>query len=421
MNINFQSKLIFFSSILICLIPLALISGPFIPDLFLVIITINFLILISLNKEIYKFKNKFLFIFFAFCILISVVSTLSLNLISIKSSFFYFRFGLFSLAIYFFLNKNEKIFTYLTYFLIIIYLLLFLDTLYQYNFGKNLIGLEYKNFNNFRITSFFGKDEILGSYTVRILPVLIFLIIYKYEKLSLKKIFLFNSIILVSLVIVVFSGERTSLMLYILTLFFIFISSFNLRKILILPIILGIVILTTIIFSSEKVRQRMVFQTINQLGLTAKSERLILFSKVYEGHYLISLKMFKEKPIFGHGAKMFRFYCIKKENFVSQNACTTHPHNFYAQTLAETGISGFAFIISIYFFILFLFFKNFYFQIKYKKQHISDIGICLLSSLFVNLFPILPSGNFFNNWLSIIMYFPIGFLIYIIMNKKFYA
>ena len=320
MNINFQSKLIFFSSILICLIPLALISGPFIPDLFLVIITINFLILISLNKEIYKFKNKFLFIFFAFCILISVVSTLSLNLISIKSSFFYFRFGLFSLAIFF-----------------LIYLLLFLETRYQYNFGKNLIGLEYKNLNNFRITSFFGKDEILGSYTVRILPVLIFLIIYKYEKLSLKNFFLFNSIILVSLVIVVFSGERTSLMLYILTLFFIFISSFNLRKILILPIILGIVILTTIIFSSEKVRQRMVFQTINQLGLTAKSERLILFSKIYEGHYLISLKMFKEKPIFGHGAKMFRFYCIKKENFVSQNACTTHPHNFYAQTLAETG------------------------------------------------------------------------------------
>ena len=160
MNNNIQTILIFFSSILICLIPLALIAGPFIPDFFLVIIIINFLILTYLNKEFYKFKNKFLYIFFIFCFLISVVSIFSLNLSSFKSSFFYFRFGLFSLAIYFFLNKNKKIFTYLTYFLIVIYVVLFLDTLYQYNFGKNFIGLEYLNYNNFRITSFFGKDEV---------------------------------------------------------------------------------------------------------------------------------------------------------------------------------------------------------------------------------------------------------------------
>ena len=118
---------------------------------------------------------------------------------------------------------------------------------------------------------------------------------------------------------------------------------------------------------------------------------------------------------------MFRYYCIKKENFVADHACTTHPHNFYAQMLAETGLIGFLFLIFFYFYILLIFLKNFYFQIKYKKQFISDIGLCLLGSLFINLFPILPSGNFFNNWLSIIMYYPIGFLIYIVKNNKFYV
>ena len=47
--------------------------------------------------------------------------------------------------------------------------------------------------------------------------------------------------------------------------------------------------------------------------------------------------MFKEKPLFGHGVKIFRHYCGKDENYVSELACTTHPHNAYA-ILAETGI-----------------------------------------------------------------------------------
>ena len=190
---------------------------------------------------------------------------------------------------------------------------------------------------------------------------------------------------------------------------------------LIIPTIIALITLTIVILKSETIKNRMIYTTINQLGLNEKSERLVLFSEIYEGHYLIALNMFKEKPVFGHGAKMFRYYCAKEENFVAPNACTTHPHNFYAQMLAETGIIGFLFIISIYLSILFLFFKNFYFQIKYKKQFISDIGLCLLGSLFINLFPILPSGNFFNNWLSIIMYYPIGFLIYVVKNNKFYV
>jgi O-antigen ligase len=202
---------------------------------------------------------------------------------------------------------------------------------------------------------------------------------------------------------------------------FLFISSFNLRKLLIFPIIASLIIFTVIISKSDKIKNRMIDTTTNQLGLSEKSERLVLFSKIYEGHYLIALKMFKEKPIFGHGPKMFRFYCSKEENFVADNACTTHPHNFYAQILAETGLVGFLFLLTIFLYILFLFLKNFYFQIKYKKQLISDLGLCLLSSYFITFFPILPSGNFFNNWLSIMIYYPLGFLIYTIKNNKFYV
>ena len=36
--------------------------------------------------------------------------------------------------------------------------------------------------------------------------------------------------------------------------------------------------------------------------------------------------------------------------------------------------------------------------------------------IFINLFPFLPSGNFFNNWLLLILHLPLG--IYLALNKK---
>ena len=421
MTTNFHNKLINLSSILFVLIPLSLISGPFIPDLSLVIITINFILLTIINKKYEIFNSKFLVFFFIFCLMITIVSFFSLNTSSIQSGLFYFRFGLFSLAGYILINSKNDLLKYILYLLLFIYFILFIDSIYQYKFNENLLGFKYINPGNFRITSFFGKDEILGSYSVRLLPLTFFLIIFTLDKSNIKKRILFISLFIISSVIILISGERTSLALFFLLILFLFISSFNLRKLLIFPIIVSLIIFTVIISKSNKIKNRMINTTINQLGLSEKSERLVLFSKTYEGHYLIALNMFKEKPILGHGPKMFRFYCSKEENFVADNACTTHPHNFYAQILAETGLVGFLFLLTIFIYILFLFLKNFYFQIKYKKQLISDLGLCLLSSYFITLFPILPSGNFFNNWLSIMIYYPLGFLIYTIKNNKFYV
>lgn len=416
-----QDKLVIFSSILLCLIPLALISGPFIPDLFLVIININFIIYLYSNKNYEVIKNKYLIILLFCCLVLTLVSIFSLNLSSVKSSLFYFRFGVFSLATYVLINLEKNVLNYILNIFLVIYIILFIDSIYQFNFSENLIGLKYINKQNFRVTSFFGDDEVLGSYTARFFPLILFLIVYKYENFVKIKNIIISLVLTISFIIVLLSGERTAVALFILSICFIFFSSIKIRKLMMFPLILCLVLFGIIISSNEKIKNRIITTTYNQLGFSSESERLVLFSKIYEGHYIISLNMFKEKPIFGHGAKMFRFYCDKEENFVAGNACSTHPHNFYAQMLAETGIFGFLFITGIFFSILYLFLKNFYNQIKYKKQLISDLGLCLLSSYFITLFPILPSGNFFNNWLSIIIYYPLGSLLYIIKIKKFYV
>jgi hypothetical protein len=43
----------------------------------------------------------------------------------------------------------------------------------------------------------------------------------------------------------------------------------------------------------------------------------------------------------------------------------------------------------------------------------------IVLALIQHLFPVIPSGNFFNNWLSIFLYFKLAFLLnFLYFNKK---
>jgi O-antigen ligase len=43
---------------------------------------------------------------------------------------------------------------------------------------------------------------------------------------------------------------------------------------------------------------------------------------------------------------MFRIICKDEKYATGITPCMTHPHNFYIQLLAETGIIGFLFLFS---------------------------------------------------------------------------
>ena len=60
---------------------------------------------------------------------------------------------------------------------------------------------------------------------------------------------------------------------------------------------------------------------------------------------------------------MFRKYCNNSEYKVSEFSCSTHPHNYSIQLLAETGILGFFLFVSFYLFLL-LNFINLIFEKK---------------------------------------------------------
>ncbi len=408
-NLKYSTSLIYIS------IPVLLITGPFLPDLSVVIIGLIFVVNEILNKNLKIFKNNYFLLFLFFYLIILSSSFLSSYFAySLRSSVPYIRFGIFALSIFLLISYNESILKKVTIIFIIILFTLFFDSIFELLFNKNIFGWKITSGSNFRITSFFGDDEVLGSYVSRFFPLILSLIMFCKEKnyLKINNLIIFL-IIIMSFIITLISGERTAFALILLSFILTFLTCKSLRKT-ILYSLATLLFLSSIILSIHPdLKKRMYNSVISQMGLSKSSERIKIFSKVYEGHYIISHRMFLEKPILGHGVKSFRKYCAEPENYLNETACTTHPHNIYMQLLAETGLIGFLFIFSLFIMLSLKLLRFFVESFKIKENYMQQSKALIYIFYFVNLFPLLPSGNFFNNWLSIIYFYPSGYFIYL--------
>ena len=95
-----------FTTWIIILIPIFLISGHFLSELGTSLVAVLFIINSIKNKLAY-YNNYFFKFFFIFCIILILSSLFSENiLISLKNSLFYFRFGIFSLCFWYLLEKK---------------------------------------------------------------------------------------------------------------------------------------------------------------------------------------------------------------------------------------------------------------------------------------------------------------------------
>ena len=401
-------------------IPLFLISGPFIPDLILTISVIIFLIFIIINKQFHYFKNKFFIFFFCFWAFILINSLLTENLISIKSSFTYLRFGIFFILLAFLFNLNKNLFENFKKVLLFSILILFIDSLIQYFVGYNIFGLPKSG----RLSSFFGEEKIMGSYIVKILP--IYIALYFFKKKIVKLDTHVISIFLISVVLVLFSKERSALGLIILYFIFLSFILFDKKKDFIIYFFIIISFFVLIFSTNKNLYDRFIFQLIDDLKIerentsTQKSteeinkiEKIYIFTKAHDHMIRTSYRMFLDKPIIGHGTKMFRFKCSEKKysESLSKHNCNTHPHNYYFQMLSENGIIGFIFLIITFFYFFLNFFKNLILRNRDKA-----LNLFILPNI-INLWPIIPHGNFFNNWISITIFLSIGFFICYTQHK----
>ena len=151
---------------------------------------------------------------------------------------------------------------------------------------------------------------------------------------------------------------------------------------------------------------------IQNLNQSFTYENIIFFTPVHDRFIRAAIDIFKDNKIIGSGPNTFRYECEDYSKTIDywngketlKISCTTHPHNTYAQLLSETGIIGFSFIVCLFLYLSFSLLK----YIIYEKYEDRYFNICLLMYFLIALFPLAPTGNFFNNWVSAIYFLPLG-------------
>jgi O-antigen ligase len=396
-------------SLLLSLIIPFLILGPFFPDLIVSLSSLFFLIYIVKYKLLFFFNKKpltFFFIFCIYCILDSIFVARDI-LLSFESSLFYFRFGVFSCLIWYLLEQDKKILNYFYYSLVICFSALIVDGYFQFFVGENILGLP-KGENN-RISSFFGDELIMGSYLSRLFPLLFALFIVK-EKKKLELYFASLFFILLGGLVLI-SGERAAFFFYCLSFIFIIIFMNGYAKFRIVLSVGSVIFIIIIISSYSQVKNRVLS---NPTSTITKS----IFTPAHDSLIRTAYNMFLEKPLVGHGPKMFRVICKDEKYAVGITPCMTHPHNFYVQLLAETGIIGFSFLFSVFAYVSYCAYRQFKSIVLRQKRYLTDYQVCLLAGILITVWPLTTNGNFFNNWLAIVYSLPVGFYLHSIYGKN---
>ena len=170
--------------LLICLLPLALLSGPFIPDLIVSLISVIFLSKVLIDRDFTLFHNKVFKFFLVYCILIITCSLFSdYKAHSLKSSLPYIRFLIFSLAVCYVIAKDQTILKYFTIILISVYVFALINGFLQYFYGYNIFGISPSAPN--RLTLVFN-ERMLGTFLSRTFPLVVGLVIYTYKDSFIK-------------------------------------------------------------------------------------------------------------------------------------------------------------------------------------------------------------------------------------------
>ena len=413
---------------LIILFPFSLVTGPLIPELILLISIILFFILIYKTNNFNFLINDFSKIFLIFYLLIVIRSFFAdESLVSLKNTFFYFRFLILALIIKYLILNNSKFINNLIISFTIMLSIISIDSIIEFTVGGHWLfdKTSYAENNNHRISGLFDEEYIIGGFILAFSPTILFLI-NDHLKINKKyKIFFIITLLIIFTISIIISGERSSLakMTLLLILIIFFTSIFGKLRFKLITTMLMIFFISIFVISQPKLNERLIYHTFDLIlenNLQKKIDRNLsiyeffksadlknlnftYYSKEHEDHAKISINMFKDKFIFGHGVKMFRFSCSKDEYFINIRACSTHSHGIFFSFISELGIIGLIFLITIYYFLI-------------RKILISNENTekVILLTILIYLFPFVPSGYFFNNFFSLVLYFLVG----IYLGKK---
>ena len=162
----FSQKFFFIFNYLFIFFPFLLISGPFLSDFFVILLSIYCVFFCYLNKKFFFFKKKLIIFFITFYFYININSFFSYSpIVSFATSLPYVRMILFSVFTAYLLEKITKLKKVIFFSIFFSYLILFFDSIFQLKTGTNILGLP---IIGGRISSFFGDKLVMGSYVTKL-------------------------------------------------------------------------------------------------------------------------------------------------------------------------------------------------------------------------------------------------------------
>lgn len=415
-NLPYQLNLNNLSLIIIFLLPISLITGPAIPDIFLSLIALFFIIHQVFTKKEFKFLNNIyvisFFLFFFFIVIRTLFSNLPNTALFDYGVIFYFRYLFFTLALIHIFFVKEKFLNYLFLLFFICLFVVSLDGVFQFFFGENFFGFEPPAHN--RITGFFRNEPIMGRYLSYNL-IIILILAYGLNLDKKYELILFISIPFIIFAVLV-SGDRAPLLRLLIALFGFYLLIDKYRKIFTISIIMTSLIIILALFFSENIRNRLVKESIEMIS---QNEIIIApFGGDYEKIYKTAYNIGSSNPMIGQGANSFKYYCDNKTYETFTLNCS-HPHNFFFQIFTEVGLIGIIFVSFLYLIL----FKYLFRKIpKIENSHSISIkniyhqnksaAIALISLMC----PIIPHMNFYNNWNNVFIFIILSLFCY--SNKK---
>jgi O-antigen ligase len=392
-KIEFSSQFNIYQ-LLIIIFPLILLSRSFIINSYLTLISIITLYFILKKKIIIPKVFKYFLIFYIYIILISFFSDLRAD--SFKSSLSQIRFFLFAVFILHFLNYSHlfKIKFYLLFLLIFV----IFDTYFQFFFGHDIFGFEYDK-NYFRLSGPFRDEYIVGFY-IAILSLFVLGLFKPDERNRLhQSVYFISTFFLIFTVL--FTGERTSFLIIFFSV--IMLNYQNILKKNILFLVIPLFITFFLLFNYNAL--------FKSKYVEAYSFAKNIGSSSYGRIYTSAIATWNENKFIGVGLKNYRHYCKKLPDPDSNNKfsyCSSHPHNYILELLAETGLIGLGLFLA---FIFKIFKDSVKFFFKSKKNKINNVFFSAFIIFLSYIWPIKTSGSIFTTFNGSIFWFTLGILL----------
>ena len=420
-------------SFLISLIPISFIAGNMIININIILIIISSLILFK--KKIFQLKYYFfdllIFAYFSLILFTGLLNDYSLyvngvewmgSLPTTTRSILFFKYLLLYLVLRY-LVENQIISLKLFFISCLIStLFVSFDIFFQSTFGKDVFGYEIIGSGR-KLGGPFGDELIAGGFIQRFSIFSFFLFpIFYYKKFENYLKYLLPALFIIFFFGIAMAGNRMPLILFIFTIFLIFLFDNKLRKYLISFI--GVFCLITFLMfnSNDKIRDNFLNfkhqivkisnHIIDQNSINEKSPAYLKeFSTFYE-----TWKMHK---YLGGGIKSFRYYCHERPNINKEIKfiCNMHPHNYYLEILTETGVVGLFLILTIFTCLLYLsLYKKYFSSSPINKNNMIIPFIFLFIS---EVFPFKSTGSFFTTGNTTYLIMLIAITIGLTRSKNF--